>query len=454
MNSKDTIDRSEYIFDNKALVRLILPLIIEQLLAVLVGIADSIMIVSVGEAAVSGVSLVDQLMVLLVSLFGAMATGGAVVAGQYLGAGNKKEACRSTSQLVWFVGIISIIVTIGIYLCKNILLDRIYGHIAMDVRAYANIYLLIVVSSVPFLGLYSSGAAIFRSMGNSGVSMKISVLMNVINVVGNAICIYGLHMGSEGVAIPTLISRIVAAAIMLKLILNQELILHLEKTFRFRPDWKMVGKILSVGIPNGLENSIFQFGKILVLSLISTYGTSAIAANAVGNTVALFHTTPGLAMALAMTTVISRCVGAGDYDQAKYYNKKLLMITHVCIAFNVFLTAVLMPLILKIFKLSPETEHAFLWILIIHGLSAIVIWPESFTFPATFRASGDARYCMGISIISMFLCRIGFSYVIGTILGFGVLGVWLAMTIDWCFRAFFFFVRYFSKKWQKASLVS
>jgi len=333
---KKRVDRSSYLFDNKALLALIIPLVIEQLLAVLVGMADSIMIASVGEAAVSGVSLVDQIMVLLINVFAALATGGAVVAGQYLGQKNQKEACKSATQLVWFITLCSVVITLLVYAGKYFILHGIFGKIEADVMGHANTYLMIVTASIPFMALYNGGAAIFRAMGNSKVSMQVSIIMNIINVGGNAILIYGFHRGTEGVAIPTLVSRMVAAVIIIVLLCNPNQLLHIERTFRYKFNWQMVKKILSIGVPNGLENSMFQLGKILVLSLVSTFGTYAIAANAVGNAIALFQILPGMAISLAVTTVIARCVGAGDYEQVKYYNRKLMVITYVCMAATVF----------------------------------------------------------------------------------------------------------------------
>lgn len=453
MKNEVKTDRSGYLFDNKALLALIIPLIIEQLLAVLVGMADSIMIASVGEAAVSGVSLVDQIMVLLINLFGALATGGAVVAGQYLGQKNQKQACRAATQLVWFITVSAVVITVIVYACKFFILHGVFGRIEQDVMGHANTYLMIVTASIPFMALYNGGAAIFRAMGNSKVSMQVSIVMNIINVAGNALLIYGFHRRTEGVAIPTLVSRMVAAVLIIALLVNQTRTLHIEKTLRYRPDWRLVKKILSIGIPNGLENSMFQLGKILVLSLVSTFGTYAIAANAVSNAVALFQILPGMAMTLAATTVIARCVGAGDYEQVRYYNKKLIMITHICMVVTVGAIFLILPFILRAYHLSDLTAGVTKQILYFHGISAILIWPVSFILPATFRASGDAKACMYISILSMWIFRIIFSYILGKYMGLGVFGIWVAMVIDWIFRVICFAIRYFRGSWKKKAIV-
>ena len=453
LGKKQKIDRSHYLFDNKALTALIIPLIVEQLLAVLVGMADSIMVANVGEAAVSGVSLVDNIMVLLINIFAALATGGAVVAGQYLGQKREKDACIAAKQLIWFIFLCSVGITAIVYLGRNFILHSVFGAIDADVMSSANTYLMIVTASIPLIALYNGGAAIFRAMGNSKVSMQVSIVMNVINVAGNAILIYGFHRGTEGVAIPTLVSRMVAAILILGLLCNQTRVLHLEKTLRYHLNGSMVKRILNIGVPNGLENSMFQLGKILVLSLVSTFGTSAIAANAVSNAVALFQILPGMAISLAVTTVISRCVGAGDYEQAKNYTRKLLKITYCCMAVTVALIFAVLPLIMKVYNLSAGTSAESEKILLFHGCSAILVWPIAFNLPAVFRASGDVRYSMITSIVSMWIFRIAFSYILGKYMGIGVFGVWIAMIIDWCFRAILFVYRYFSGKWQGRSAV-
>ena len=451
--TKQKQDRRHYLFSNRELANLIGPLVIEQLLAVFVGMADSIMVANVGEAAVSGVSLVDNIMILIINIFAALATGGAVVAGQYLGRKDEKSACKAATQLVWFVSLSAVVIMILVYFGKDIILNQVFGHITAEVKGHADIYLLIVTASIPFIALYNGGAAIFRAMGNSQVSMRVSLLMNAINVTGNAILVFGLRIGTAGVAIPTLISRMVAAIVITVLLCNQTRILHIERTLKFRFDGRMIRKILAIGVPNGLENSMFQLGKILVLSLVSTFGTYAIAANAVSNAIALFQILPGMAISLAITTVISQCVGANDYEQVHYYLKKLLVIIYVAMAGTVALIFLALPLILKAYNLSDQTAAAATNIIHFHGISAMIIWPLSFALPAAYRAAGDAKACMYTSIVSMWIFRIGFSYLVGKYMGLGVFGVWVAMVIDWVVRAICFVIRYFNGKWKHGAIV-
>lgn len=453
VREKVKIGRSHYLFDNKALAALIVPLVVEQFLAVLVGMADSIMVASVGEAAVSSVSLVDSIMILLINIFGALATGGAVIAGQYLGQKKKEDACEAANQLVWFVTICAVIIMALMYLGKDFILNTVFGEITDEVAAYANTYLMIVTASIPFIALYNAGAAIFRTMGNSKVSMQVSMLMNLINVVGNAILIYGFHCGTEGVAIPTLVSRMFAAIMITILVCNQDLTLHIKKSLRYQFDWTKVKKILYIGVPNGLESSMFQLGKILVLSLVSTFGTYAIAANAVANAVASFQILPGMAISLAVTTVVSRCIGANDHEQTHYYTVKLHLLAFAATIVTVGIIILALPLIMRAYNLSSKTAVVAEQILIFHGVFAIVLWPLAFVLPTVFRAAGDVRVTMLISIVSMWLCRIVMSYVIGKYMGIGVLGVWIAMILDWVVRAVCFVWRYRSGKWKGKAAV-
>ena len=452
MREKIKTDRSHYLFDNKALAALIVPLVVEQFLAVLVGMADSIMVANVGEAAVSSVSLVDSIMILLINIFGALATGGAVIAGQYLGQKKKEDACEAANQLVWFVTICAVIIMVLMYLGKDFILNTVFGEITDEVAAYANTYLMIVTASIPFIALYNAGAAIFRTMGNSKVSMQVSMLMNLINVVGNAILIYGFHCGTEGVAIPTLVSRMFAAIMITILVCNQDLTLHIKKSLRYQFDWTKVKKILYLGVPNGLESSMFQLGKVLVLSLVSTFGPYAIAANAVANAVASFQILPGMAISLAVTTVVSRRIGANDHEQTHYYTVKLHLLAFAATIVMVGIIILALPLIMSYNSVIKDCSCGRADINI-PRVFAIVLWPLAFVLPTVFRAAGDVRVTMLISIVSMWLCRIVMSYVIGKYMGIGVLGVWIAMILDWVVRIVCFVWRYRSGKWKGKAAV-
>jgi len=339
------------------------------------------------------------------------------------------------------------------YLGKNIITGVVFGKIEADVMYNCNVYLLIVFASIPLVALYNAGASIFRAMGNSAIAMKTSLLMNGINLGGNALLIYGFHRGVEGVAIPTLVSRGVACIVMMIFLNDQKQILHIAHPFSLRTDWSLLKKILYIGIPNGLENSMFQLGKILVLSIVTGFGTASIAANAVSNNIAMFAILPGMSIGFAILTVSAQCVGAGDYEQVQYYTKKLLKTVYVSlIAVNIILM-LLLPFIIKAYGLSEEASGYARKIIIYHSVCAVTIWPLSFSLPNTLRAAADVRYTMLWAIASMWIFRIGFSFFLGVKLDWGVFGVWVAMTIDWAFRAVCFTGRYIKGKWKHQALV-
>lgn len=447
------MDTKNRFFSNADLRKLIVPLIIDQFLQAFVGLADSIMVASVGEAAVSGVSLIDTIMVLILNIFTALATGGAVIAGQFLGKKRDEMACKSTNQLISFTLKASLVVMLLCYLGRNFITHVVFGKIEADVMYNCNVYMMIVFASIPMTALYNAGAAIYRAMGNSAVAMKISMLMNAINLGGNALLIFVFHRGVEGVAIPTLVSRTVACVIMMFLMNNQKHTLHLFHPFSFKTDWALLKKILYIGVPNGLENSMFQLGKILVLSIVTSFGTASIAANAVSNNVATFAILPGMSVGFAILTVGAQCVGAGDYEQVRYYTKKLMKIVYASLFVANILVVLAVPYIIQIYGLSAEASQYAHKILIYHSICAVTIWPLSFSLPNTLRAAADVTYTMILSIISMWVFRIGFSVILGVYCHMGVFGVWVAMTIDWLFRAVCFSIRYLRGKWKHAALV-
>ena len=434
------------LFSQKDLLRLTGPLLIEQLLEVTVGMADTMMVSRCGEAAISGVSLVDMLNNLVIVLFAALATGGAVVVSQYLGAREQKRADASSGQLILLSLLLGAVVGALCFFCARPLIRACYGTIDDDVLDAGVHYLKIIALSYPFLALYNAGAALFRSMGNSKISMQISVLMNIINIVGNAVCIFGLKMGVEGVAWPSVVSRLVAAALILRRCYQKGNALTVPKAVRV--DLGLARRILGIGIPSAFENSLFEAGRILVVSMISTFGTVQIAANAVANNLDGMGTIPGKAIGLAMITVVGRCVGAGDNEQAVYYTKKLLGWAYIVMGvFNGLILLFVRPLV-GIYALSGETMQLAILLSAIHAAFAILLWPVSFVLPNALRAASDVKFTMVTSILSMAVWRIGFSYLIGVRLGYGAVGVWIAMVVDWVCRTTCFVLRFRSGVWK------
>ncbi len=384
-------EKKEIAFSNRDLRRLIVPLLIEQMLNCTVGLLDSLMVSTVGEAAVSAVSLVDCVNVLLLQVFAALAAGGAIVAGAVHRLPGNGKSLQSRPAAAAFPGC-SLTGGYG----TDVPFGRFFAACGVrncyppEVSGYAQTYLMIVNLSIPFIALYNGGAALFRVMGNSRISMLVALLMNAVNVGGNALLVFGFGMGVAGVAIPTVLSRVVAAAVILALLCGKRHEIHLQRGMSWRPDWGMVRNIMSVGVPNGVENSLFQLGKIVMLSLISTCGTASIAANAIGNNVAQYQILGGMSVGIAMVTVVSQCVGAGDYEKVRAYTRKLVKLSYLFILLMVGLTLALLPLILHLYNVSPEADSYAIRCILLHGFSACVFWPLAFTLPNT-PAGGRRR---------------------------------------------------------------
>ena len=309
----------------------------------------------------------------------------------------------------------------------------------------AVVYLVISAMSYPFLAVYNSCAALFRSMGNSRISMQVSIIMNVINVIGDAALIFVFHWGVAGAAAASLVSRMVACVILLLRLRNKELIIHVGNSRHINT--RMIRQILGIGIPNGIENSIFQLGRVLTITIIASFGTSQIAANAVANNLDGMGVLPGQAMSLAIITVIGRCVGAGDFGQAAYYAKKMMKVTYLINGLCSALVILTLPLSTRLYGLSKEALDLAMILVVIHCGCGIILWPASFCLANVLRAANDVRFPMCASILSMFIFRIGFSYVLAIGLGWGAIGVWWAMVADWAVRSACFLWRFSSGKW-------
>ncbi len=437
-------EEKKMLFSQDALKKLLWPLIIEQFLAVAMGMADTIMVASCGEASVSGISLVDSICVLLIGLFTAMASGGAVVAAQYMGRGDKEMVGRASNQLFLAVGGVALLFMAVALIFNRGLLNLLYGNVEADVMSAARIYFYIVAVSFPFLGIYNGGAALFRAVGDSKVSMKVSLVANLMNIAGNALLIYVAQIGVAGAALSTLFSRMLSAVMIVALLRRSDKI-SMSKSWRV--DTNILGKILYIGIPNGLENSIFQIGKLLTTSLIAGFGMVATTANAVTGSVAGFQQIPSGAIGVAMITVIGQCIGASETEQAKYYLKKMVKLAYLCmILLGIPMILFSRPLC-SIYHLSEATTDMTVILLIYNCVCCMLVHPLSFAQSNALRAAGDVKFTMIVAIASMWICRVGMAYILGQGLGLGVIGVWIAMTMDWGVRAFFFTNRVRTGKW-------
>lgn len=438
-------------FSNKALRTLIIPLIIEQFLAISLGIFDTVMVSSVGEAAVSGVSLVDMVNVLVIDIFAGLATGGAVVASQFLGAKNDRGASKSGAQLTLLAAVAGSAVAILVIVFCRPILSLLFGSVETEVMESAVTYLRITALSFPFISVYNAAAALFRSMGNSRISMVSSVIINIVNIVGNSIFIFVFHWGVAGAALSTLIARFIAMVWLVLRLCRRDGRISLVLR-NMKPDLSIMKKILYIGVPSGFESSMFQLGRVIVVTLIATFGTAQIAANAMANNLDSFGCIPGKGLQLAAITVVGQCIGAGLDGEARMYGKKLMKIAYVLTAAINIIVISSLPLTLRMYNVSAEAKELGAILVLIHAGFAIFLWPSSFVMPNVLRAGGDVRFTLFTSIFSMWMFRIVFSFIFALGFGLGAIGVWCAMVMDWIFRSVMFVARFRSGKWIHDSL--
>lgn len=444
------------LFTNRDLVRLMIPMVIEQLLLMTVGMVDIMMVTSAGESVVSGVSLVDNINILIINIFSALSTGGAVVVAQYLGRREPENARSAAKQLLYAALLVSLTLMGAALLFREYILRLLFGDISREVMDSALIYFLLTAAAYPFIAVYNAGAALFRAMGNSKVSMVNSLIVNVINIAVNALLIYGFGMGAAGAGIGTLASRVAAAVIIGVMITRPNLQVYVEDPFHPKLEQNMVRSILRVGVPAGIENSMFQIGKLLVLRLVTSFDLgvdltavgSAVAANAICGSIAGFINVPGQAVGLSMVTVIGRCMGACDHDQAIGYTKKLMKVSYLAMGISCLGLFLFAPALVPMFNLTSATAVIAVQVLRWCAVFTAVFWPMSFTLPNALRAAGDAKFTMVVSLLSMWICRIGLSYLLGSGWGLGLLGVWLAMFADWIVRGAVFLIRFLQGKWK------
>lgn len=451
MTSK--INKENLLFSNRYLALLIFPLIVEVFLSVAVGMADTMMVAQAGEAAVAGVSAINTIQNLLVFLFQAFATGGAVVSSQYLGKGDKDKACYSAKQLMNISISISLFISIVTIVFRKGTINLIYGSLEEDVFSSALAYFIPILISMPFLAIQNSANALCRTMGKSTITMVVSLIVNLVNIVGNAIFLFIFDLGAAGVGIASCISRIAGAAIMFIIVCNKKRVIYVQDPLKINFDFKMIGKILEIALPSGIENAIFHIGKILVASLIASLGTASIAADAILNNIGTFNNIPGSAIGMASITIIGQCCGAREYEMAKHYAKRLLSIAYIAMVSLSLVLYILTPWLASIYNLPTLTTDLAINMVRVNLIQSALFWPLSFTLPNFLRAAGDVRYTMIVAIASMWIFRVILSRLFAINLTMGLQGVYWGMYIDWYCRIIFMATRFISGKWKTKAVV-
>lgn len=440
-------------FTNKDLKSMIIPLFFEQLLVMLVGIIDTFVVSYVGEAAVSGVSLVNMFNTIFIYLFTALASGGAVVISQYLGCRDGKNTIKASSQLLMFSMIFSIVITLFVLLFDQQILMLLFGKVESHVMDACMTYLRISAYSYPALAVYNAGAAMYRSMGKTKITMYISIISNIINTIGNLIGVFVLHAGVAGVAYPSFIARMFSAIVITILLFNSKYEAHYTKEAIFQMNFPLLKKILNIAIPNGIENGIFQLVKVALSSVVALFGTYQIAANGVAQSIWSLAALIGTTMSPVFITVIGQCMGAGRIEEATFYFKKLMKWTLVLSIVWNGLVLIITPLFMRFYALSDQTKDLIILLVLIHNLFNTIAFPFSGPLSNGLRAAGDVKFTMIVSIASTVLGRLIFSIIFGIYLNMGVIGIAFAMCLDWSIRGVIFYIRFESKKWTQFKVI-
>lgn len=440
-------------FSNKDLRNMIVPLFFEQLLVMLVGIMDTFIVSYAGEAAVSGVSLVNSFNTIFIYLFTALASGGAVVISQYIGNQDKKNSILSSSQLVMFSCIFSIVVSVVVLLFQKTILSGLFGRVDGDVMEACMTYLRISAYSYPFIAIYNAGASLYRSMAKTKTTMNISLVSNLINIIGNYIGVFVLHAGVAGVAVPSLIARAFSAIVITCLCFDAQLAAYYTKEGILTWDSAMLKRMLKIAVPNGIENGIFQFVKVALSSVVALFGTYQIAANGIAQSIWSLAALMGVALGPVYITVIGQCMGKQDTAQAKYYFKKLNRLALVLsLVWNV-LIFLITPGWLKFYQVSQKTIQMVIYLVAIHNFFNAFVYPFSGPLSNGLRAAGDVKFTMIVSVASTVLARFVFSLLFAIYFNLGVIGIALAMCLDWSLRAVIFYLRYRSGKWMNFKVI-
>lgn len=440
-------NKQNHIFTNSQLWALLAPLMIEQILNSLMGTVDTIMVSNVGAAAMSAVSLVDSINVLFIEAFAALAAGGCIICSQYIGKQNQAQANHSARQVLFVIFVISTVITVICLIGNRALLKLIFGQVERDVMEASVTYFFYTALSFPFIALYNGGAAVYRAQGNSRSPMLISITSNFINIGGNALLIWGFHMGVAGVAIATLVSRIFCAVVVLSYLRKPGQTIRVHQYTAIRPDRYLILKILSIGIPSGIENSMFQFGKLAIQSTVSTMGTTAIAAQAMTNILESLNCRAVVGIGLGLMTVVGQSIGAGRKDEAIYYMKKLTLWGEICLVASCVLVFLLARPITVIGAMEPESATLCLYMIGWITIVKPIFWNLSFIPVYGLRAAGDVKFSMTVSTISMWVCRVSLCVFLVRAYGFGPMAVWIGMFTDWAVRGMIFSLRFHSRKW-------
>lgn len=450
---KYQIPETDKTFTNEYLLKLCIPIIVESFLTFLVGMVDSMMVSYAGEATVSGVSLINQLNNVFIMIFRAIATGGGVVVSQYIGSKEKEKGNLAAAQLMMIGTMISLAMMVLILYFGKDIYKGLYVKLEPEVFDAGCIYLMITAFSFPVMFLYQGCARVLQAVNRTKEIMYVSLGMNILNVIGNAIGIFVLKAGVRGVAYPSLISRAVAAFVLLGILMDKDNAVYVELSKIFYWNKTMIKRIFSIAIPNTVEDGLFQLAKVVLSMIVAYFGTIQITAYGVAGNFWQVASIFACSMGPALLTVSGQCMGAGKPESAEYYLRKLLRMTYFgqiiwCTSFTM-----LTPVILKFYSLSPETIKLTIAVVVVHNVGNIFFAPLSFAFAAGLRGAGDAKYCMYTAIFTSVIIRVALSFLFGVYLGWGAVGITAAMVCDWAVKGTLTWTRFVSGKWKTKKVI-
>ncbi len=443
----------EHLFSNKDLKNLLIPLMIEQLLNSMMGMVDSVMVSSIGDWAISAVSLVDSVNVLVIQLLSALAAGGTIVCSQYLGRKDAEGSNRAARQVLLTTVVISVLLALFCIILCHPLLRLIFGKIEQNVMDASVIYFYVTALSFPVIGLFNVGGAFYRAEGNSKYPMKISVISNVLNIAGNALLIYGFGWGIFGAALSTLLSRVFCAVVVLRSLRKPKQVIVLDHYMEIRPERALIKKVLAVGIPSGIENGMFQFGKLAIQSSVSTLGTVAIAAQAMTTILENLNGVAAIGIGIGLTTIVGQCMGAGRKDEAIYYTKKLMLYGEIVLIVSCLVAYGIARPITVIAQMGKESAQMCLYMMGWITLIKPIVWGGAFIPAYGLRAAGDVKYTMICSTLSMWIFRVTLCKILIGQFGFGPMAVWIGMFVDWTVRSVLFVGRFMGDKWYRHKVI-
>ena len=439
--------------DYKQIFAILIPIFVDQAFIVLMALLNTAMVSSSGIAAISAVSMVDSLNMFIISLFVAIATGGTVIVAQYKGSGNAAMVSKAAAQSISAVAVVSIVISVLVIIFHNWTLQMLFGNAEAEVFQNARVYLVGVCISYPFFAVYQAVLGALRGVAETKASLMLSVIMNLTAVILNYILIIACDMGVLGLAISMITARIIGMLISLLYLLRYNQTLRFRIKHAFITNIDLLKKIMYIGVPFAAEQLFFNGGKLLTQTFIVQLGTYSITANAIGNSMAMLFQIGGMALSIGIVTVVGQSIGSKNIEDARKFIKSFLVLSSIIFIIATAIILPLYPLLVKLYSPPADIVPMIFELVVLISIAQPLLWSFSFILPSALRSAGDSKYTSIVSLLTMWLLRIGLGYYLGIVLGYGLMGIWLAMVGEWAARGIFFYWRLRGDKWYKHKLI-